>query len=335
MQVADTDEFGLVQVEDLKEVSQDKKIGKVVPARKQYDRCTNELHDTSPAGTNHANDQAVCQNSKKRGRKAKERVGAICPGEKAGSAVGISLDSNEESEDMFKTSKRGKKFRAASVGAETLDDGNKDKVTELPASLGKKKRRKGDYTTKSGKNCNKILVENQTQKPVSSKKQRLDSMQNDSEQVSTGRNQINKDTIAELSALLVPLANKEKASDSMKKPGKFSRKAKSNVHGMRGKRNSKLSCSSNSKDESADDIQAGYADNLHANDAHTTGNIQNNRDVRSLADPSTQKKLPSLTNNVVLQRCQNILGQVQCAFCLSSEESEVFSHFILILFHAT
>ncbi|PON71644.1 BRCA1-associated [Parasponia andersonii] len=324
-QVADTEDFGVVKEENTKEISQDKKRGKV-PAKKQDDGCTTELCDIPTPGNNYAKKQAGCQNSKKRGRKAKETVGATCPGKKANPSLGFNADSNEKSQDMFKTSKRSKKVRAAFVGAETLDDASKDTITKLPASLGKKKRCKEDFTSeKPGNSCDKIDARNQIQQPVCSKQQRLGSMRKDSDVVSKGRNHTNKDTtdkdtISKLSALLVPLANRDKASDAMEKPSKFSSKVKSNDHGLRRKRK-KVSCIGNSNNEKVDGIQAGYAD-VHANEAHTTGNIQNNMDVGSLPDPSTVKELPSLTNDVVLQRCQNIPVKIQCAFCLSSEESE-------------
>ncbi|XP_062094809.1 protein BREAST CANCER SUSCEPTIBILITY 1 homolog isoform X2 [Humulus lupulus] len=298
MQVADE---LVVQAEDLK-VLQGKTRGKKVLARKQDNGCTNEFCDTSLPGTTNANDQAGCQSSKKRGRKVKKEVGATCPEKNAKEALGISDDSNEKGQERLNTFKRAKKILAASDGAETLDEGNKDTRTELPISLGKKKRCKDLTSKKPGSNCDKIHVQNQIQHPVRLKKQRLGSMQNDSEEASTVKNQTTEDAIANLSALLVPLANKIKPSESMNEPSKLSSKANSSDHGLRNKRKLKVSFIGDSTGEIADDIPKKL-------------------DVGSLTDPSKVKKL-SLTDDKVLQRCQNIPSKIQCAFCLSSEESE-------------
>ncbi|KAM6551970.1 hypothetical protein CsatB_001778 [Cannabis sativa] len=295
MQVADNDELA-VQAEDLKEVPRDKTRGKKVLARKEGNGSTNELCDTSLLGTNYAND---CQSSKKRGRKAKKTGGATCPEKNAKEALGISVDSNNKGQETLSTLKRAKKIRAASEGAETLDEENRDTSSELPISLGKKKRCK-DLSSKSPcSNSDKIPGQNQIH-PVNLKKQRLDSMQNDSEEA----DQTNEDAIANLSALLVPLANKIKPSESMKESNKLSSiaKAKSSDHGLRNKRKLKVSFIGDSTGDIADDIQQ-------------------NLDVGGFTDPSKVKKL-SLTGDVVLQRCQNIPSKIQCAFCLSSEETQ-------------
>jgi hypothetical protein len=73
--------------------------------------------------------------------------------------------------------------------------------------------------------------------------------------------------------------------------------------------------------------------------------VQGKSVVKVQDDSSVVQKLPSLMNNVVLQKCGTISNKFQCAFCLSSEESEVsltplifffphdfpFPHYALIL----
>lgn len=325
MQVSDTDEFDVAQ-EDLKNVSQEKKVGKAVPEGnvtsmniRQDDRYTVELPDISPPGANNANDQTGVKKSKKRGRKAK--AGITCPLKSANPVPGTNVDSNEKSQGMFKTRKRSKKVHAPCGRAEASDEGNKDMTIELPAPFRKKKRCNEDLALKKdGKNCNEIHVQNQTQHAVSTKEQRSDTMQNDSEEVSKRKNSTQKDTIAQLSALFVPLVNSDKASDTRAKPSTPSIKSKSINVGLRSRGKSKISCSANSKDEIGGDIQAGPVNDIHAKEVQPTGHIQSNL---GLDDPSIVKKLPSLTNNMVLQRCGNTPSKIQCAFCLSSEDTEV------------
>lgn len=65
---------------------------------------------------------------------------------------------------------------------------------------------------------------------------------------------------------------------------------------------------------------------------HASENIQDSPDARALADPVLVKKLPSLTNDKVLLRCETSLSKNQCAFCLSSEESEVIPYSLKYFF---
>lgn len=303
MQVADTNEFDVAQ-EDLKEISQGKKVGKAM-------------------------DQMGVKNSKKRGRKAKEKVGITCSLKSANLVLGTNEDSNEKSQGVFKTHKRSKKVHAPCGGAESLDDGIIDMTTELPAPLGKKKRCNNDFTSNDGKSRNEIHVQNQTPQPVTSKKKKSDSLPKDSEEVCKRENQTKKDAIAQLSALLVPLVNKVNVYDSRENPSTCSRKSKSSNCGLRSQGKSKSPCSADSKDEIPDDIQAGSVNNIHVKEAQTMGNIQRNLGVGSLADTSTVKKSPSLANDMVLQRCENISSKIQCAFCLSSEDTEVIIPLIM------
>ncbi|EXB51997.1 Protein BREAST CANCER SUSCEPTIBILITY 1-like protein [Morus notabilis] len=315
MQVSDTDEFDVAEGKAVPE-------GNVISMNiRQDDRYTVELPDISPRGAINANDQTGVKKSKKRGREAK--VGITCPLKSANPVPGTNVDSNEKSQDMFKTRKRSKKVHAPCGRAEASDEGNKDMTIELPASFGKKKRCNEDLALKKdGKNCNEIHVQNQTQHAVSTKEQRSDTMQNDSEEVSKRKNSTQKDTIAQLSALFVPLVNTDKASDTRAKPSRPSRKSKSTNVRLRSRGKSKISCSVNSKDEIGGDIQAGPVNDIHAKEVQTTRHIQSNLDVGSLDDPPIVKKLPSLTNNMVLQRCGNTPSKIQCAFCLSSEDTE-------------
>ena len=341
MQVVD---IGVVQEKDPNELANDEKRGQ------RLSTANVRFMDTiSPPGTSNLDDQVLGKNPKKRGRKARETAGTTRSVKNANLAHEIDVDSDKSSQDMNKTRacKRGKKVHlsvtatkptpenadAVPVGSKASDETHKNMMTELPASLGRKKQCNENLTSKkAGKNSNKIHVQNEKHEhhPVSTKKA-PNATENGPGEASDGKNQASKDTIAQLSALFVPLANKDIGSESGDKAATPSQKSKSS-DGLRSKRKSRLSCSSNSKDVITHDIQTGSVKSLHANEAKTTENIPNNMDTRSLADPLIVKKPPSWTNDVVLQRCENSLGKIQCAFCLSSEESEVFIAWISISF---
>lgn len=354
MQVANI-EFGGVHEKELKEASHDKQKGKEGPAEnainmksKPDDGSTSVLRDISNPRTKTANNQAGKRNSKKRGRKARETTGNTNAMEGTDPASEINVDPNNGSLDsslkLSKTCKRRKKSRscttatnpksenvvASFVQAGTFDHGDENMVNELLSPLGKKENSYEDFTQKkAGKSSQKIQVQDQIQHPVKSRKQNLDSldsMQNGLGEVYKIQNEKNDGGVPQLSCLSVPTVDNGKAVDSRDKPNTRSRRLKSCEHELRSKKRSTVSSDGKSRNIKINETLGGqvtHIDDLQAKETHATDTIQDSPDARDLADPALVKKLPSLANDLVLQRCKTTLAKKQCAFCLSSEESEV------------
>ncbi|KAF3450350.1 hypothetical protein FNV43_RR06430 [Rhamnella rubrinervis] len=352
MEVADT-EIGGVHVKELKEASHDKRKGKEVPdanainmKSKPDNGSTSVLHDISNPGTKTANSQAGNLKSKKRGRKAREATGNTNALDGIDPASEINIDLNNGSIDsslkLSKICKRRKKSRpcttaanpksenvvASSAQGGTFDHGGENMVNELPSLLGKKENNNEDFTWKAGKKSQKTQVQDQIQHAVRSRKQKLDSldsMQNELGEVSEIQNEMTQGGVPKLSFLSVPTADNGKVVDSRDRRSTRSRRLKSCDHEPRSKKGSTVSSGGNSNSIIVNETRGGqvtHIDDFQAKETHATDTIQDSPDDRDLADPALVKKVPSLTNDVVLQRCKTTLVKKQCAFCLSSEESE-------------
>lgn len=359
MQVTDA-EFGGADEKDQKVASQGKKTSKEVPAENAIykksepdDGITVVLRDISNPGTKNSNNQAVNHNSKKRGRKARETTGNARAMKNTGPASIINVDSHNGSQNsslkLSMARKRSKNSHPCTVAASptsknttvSVPDGTVDHcydnvITRLPSPQGNNQNNNENFTgKKTGKRCQKSHVKDPTQHPARAKnKSPDDSMQNVLD-VSNIPNQKNEGGICQLSFLSVPTADSCKAVDSKDKPSIRSRRFSS--RDLESKKGSRFSSDRNSKNNMGNEMQGSQdarISNLQAKETHAN-TIQDRPNARVLFEPALVKKLPSLTNDAVLRRCETTLGKNQCAFCLSSEESEVFPtpFFFHIIFH--
>ncbi|XP_015868465.3 protein BREAST CANCER SUSCEPTIBILITY 1 homolog [Ziziphus jujuba] len=335
MQIDDTEIDG-VNEKELKEASKDKKTGKEVltdnaicPKSKPDNGNTNVLPEISIPGRKNANNQ-VGNSNDKRGRKVRETTGKTNPingrnpdNGSQGSSLKLSkrCKRSKKSHPQTIAAKRtNKKAVSFTIQTETLDHRDENMVSELPSSLGKKENTNQDITLKkNGKNCKKIHVQNKIQR---SRKQNMDSlvsMKNVVEEVSKIQNQKNEGVVPHLPVLSIPTAHNDKTVNFRDKPSNLSRKFESSDEEPRSKKKFRVSSVGNSKNDMANET---HLNNHHTKETLATENIQDSHDAMALPDLALVKKLPSLTNDMILQRCETTPSETQCAFCLSSEESE-------------
>jgi BRCA1-associated RING domain protein 1 len=238
---------------------------------------------------------------------------------------------NNDSLNLDETRKRSKKtcfgtsatkatpknVHAVSVGTETLNHGEGSMVTKTPASLGKKEGHEDFTLENSGKRRKKIDC------LVRSEKRKLDSVKdNMHEEISKIDNNKNEHTIPELAPLPIPRPDDKKASNFRQKPRKLGKETNSCDREQRSKKKMKVSSDHILKDDLVNDIQEGHA-YVPAKETQLNEKIQCNPDVKAQDDSSVVQKLPSQINKIILRKCETVSNKFQCAFCLSSEESEV------------
>uniref|UniRef100_A0A2N9G1B9 BRCT domain-containing protein n=1 Tax=Fagus sylvatica TaxID=28930 RepID=A0A2N9G1B9_FAGSY len=237
---------------------------------------------------------------------------------------------NNDSLNLDETRKRSKKtcfgtsatkatpknVHAVSVGTETLNHGEGSMVTKTPASLGKKEGHEDFTLENSGKRRKKIDC------LVRSEKRKLDSVKdNMHEEISKIDNNKNEHTIPELAPLPIPRPDDKKASNFRQKPRKLGKETNSCDREQRSKKKMKVSSDHILKDDLVNDIQEGHA-YVPAKETQLNEKIQCNPDVKAQDDSSVVQKLPSQINKIILRKCETVSNKFQCAFCLSSEESE-------------
>ncbi|KAM2042974.1 hypothetical protein ACFXTH_036469 [Malus domestica] len=345
MQVGE-DENDRVLLKELKEILQNKKsveLSAKSARSKRNKKSTGNmdfLPDLPAAGTN-----AVTNESDKRGRKAKNLTKRKCatshtdPGTdinvtSKGSEVfyeGQACENNGSS--LAKTRKRSKKEHSSvvvtkptyenvhvlSTRADSRINGDENGITVSPTSLGKNAGGDEPFSKKAGKMCREVNDKNKIDRPVRSKKQKMVSMrQTMLEEVSEIQKQANKDTPTELSLINLPTDN-QKASESRNKSRKLARKDKLGDRELKRNKKVKVSSDDNSKDNTSVEIGEGHG-HVNGNGNQPAEKSKGNCNV--VTNQSPVQKLPSLTKNVVLKRCEAIPSKIQCAFCLASEESE-------------
>ncbi|KAG6695789.1 hypothetical protein I3843_09G113500 [Carya illinoinensis] len=271
-------------------------------------------------------------------RKASERA-QKCAKRHIDSDFGIYVDLNEASENFLqqvscnnesvgKTSIRGKKIgygtsatkptpeSAHTVSLETETLSHENVVTETSPSFGKKEGKDKSYTLKkAGKRPEKINCS------VRSGKRKLDSVKDTMlEEVPSIQKRKTEDAIPTLAPLSIPRAENKEASDYTHKLSKHAKETKSCDRELRSKNKLKVS-DSIWKDDLVNDIRESPTC-VPACETQLNEKIQGKSDFKVQDDISVMPKLPSPINEVVLQKCETISNKFQCAFCLSSEESE-------------
>ncbi|CAB4276528.1 unnamed protein product [Prunus armeniaca] len=355
MQVPDNDDIDRVQVKELKEISQNKKLDEAHSAKGARSRNSRQssgnmyfLPDIPPAGTKD-DSQVVSNELNKQGRQTRNISKRKCATSHTDPGVDVSVNVNSKGSKVFyeepvcknnssslaKTSKRSKKehpsvvamkptsenVHVLSTEAETQNNGDDKGITESPTSLGKSEGGSAPPSKKAGKICNEVNAKSQMHCPVRSRKQKMVSMPNKMlEEVSEVQKQANKDTTTESSLINFSTVDNKKASEFGNKSRKLPREAKLCDRELKNNKKAKVSSDGNSKDDTFVRVGEGHG-NVNENGNQPTEKIEGNCDVTT--DRSPVQKLSSLTNNLVLQRCEAIPSKIQCAFCLSSEESEV------------
>jgi BRCA1-associated RING domain protein 1 len=375
-QVANVEEINEIQENELEAALQDVTTNEEPSTKNEKYKNSKQgsgtpdvvLPNLSSPRTEDSNDQIGSNKSNKSGkiRKASERAKKKCPKRHTDSDFEIYVDLNKASENFIQeqtldnkysldnTSKRSKRSRngtsatkptpknihAVSVGTETLNHGGGSAVIETPLSLGKKEVNNEVFSLKkAGKRYKKI------DSSVRSEKRKLDSLKDNvlKESVKT-QNQKDLDTNPELAPLSIAMADYKKASDFGQKPSKPGKETKSRGQELRSRKKLRVSSDAILNDELVNNIQEGHTCDP-ARETQLIEKVQGKSVVKVQDDSSVVQKLPSLMNNVVLQKCGTISNKFQCAFCLSSEESEVsltplifffphdfpFPHYALIL----
>ncbi|KAL6201474.1 hypothetical protein ACLB2K_025188 [Fragaria x ananassa] len=330
MQVADNDQIDRIQVKELKEASQNKKIGEQVTAEKARSRNSKQKsgnfilppylpHDN----TEDANHQLFGNQSNKRGRQARNITKSKC----ATSHMDLVKDRNanfKSSEDSYqehgcknrdssvaKAGKRSKKAHPSQLATKPTSES----VCTLMNVPTDENRKVSDVKNKSmklareAKSCDRELKFNKKAKVSSG---------DDSEdkEVSEIKKQANKSAPTELSLIRPTNVNRE-----LSEVQKRAREAKSCNQELKITKKVKVSFDGSSKDEAVIEIEEGHH-NVNENGNQPTEKSKDDSNGRLFTDGSSMRKLPTLKNGVAFRRCDAIASKIQCAFCLSSEESE-------------
>lgn len=245
--------------------------------------------------------------SKKRGRKAREKISQEQIGEPKNSIDRVHVDSNiplevthEQALDnkhkysnLGKASRRSKRACFNTSTISTLRTACTVPDTLGVLSIGETKIVKSSYKQENAKHClQETAIKNQMKR---SGKQSMD--------------QTNEFAASASSIFTVQTDNNGKASNSRQCKSKLSRKSMSCGKELRTTKRSKLSSDCISKTKNSEEILPNES-------------IHHGLDVMNLNDTSKEKHCP-LMDETVLRKCESHVKKYQCVFCLSSEESEV------------
>jgi BRCA1-associated RING domain protein 1 len=351
IQVENVEEINEIQEKELEAALQDvttneepsTKNEKCMKSKRGSGTADGVLPNVSSPRTEGSSDQIGSNKSNKSGniRKASERAKKKCPTKQhTDSDFEIYIDLNKASENFIqeqtlddnysldKTSKRSKKSHIGTSATKPTPKsvhGDESAVIETPLSLGEKEGNNEVFTLKkAGKRHKKIDCS------VRSEKRKLDSLKNNVlKDIVKTRNQKDEDTNTKLEPLSIAMADYKKVSGFRQKPSKPGKETKLRGQELRSRKKSKVSSDGILKDKLVNDIQEGHT-YVPARKTQLNEKVQGKFDVKVQDDSSAVQKLPSLMNKVVLQKCGIISNKFQCAFCLSSEESEVSSLTLLI-----
>lgn len=219
---------------------------------------------------------------------------------------------------------------AASVRTEIVDQHGKNIGSDLPTSLGKKQGSDEDlHFMKTRKKCRKINSQTEEDFCTKSKRQKVDSTEvNVLEKVSVVQKKTYKDTVPQPS--LIPTFEDADKKESLLK-GKTTKTAKKTKTSSNLKcdkesqwnKRMKASFSGISKDGLVEESKVREGCSSTANETQSPEGVRGSSDIRVLDDSSKQKKLHK-TQRGALRKCETLAHKIQCSFCHSSENSEVF-----------
>ncbi|CAK7350161.1 unnamed protein product [Dovyalis caffra] len=315
------------------------------------------LVNRSPAIVKSARNQIGRNISNKRGRTAKDATLRKCARKNADKDLevtvaakrvsGKTMEKELEGKEFFLTSKEIEKWNKKDGGLkgedvssvsvrETLDMDDENTATDqLPISLDKKQgcsdlKRKENGSGKISPEC---------------KEQKLDSIEiNMINEVFSNQNHMDNDESSHVYLLSVPLVEDKKISDINGKPSKQGEEVKSALSSedyqeFKCKKNMEVSLDGILEDGLVNDHQEGPGI-VFAEEAHSTENINNNSAKATESAEKVQASLNtgSLDNSATLgEHCKEndmamlklkLNYNIQCAFCLSSEDSEASGEMI-------
>ncbi|GMI70669.1 hypothetical protein HRI_000736200 [Hibiscus trionum] len=198
--------------------------------------------------------------------------------------------------------------------------------TRLPAVVGKGKCGDEYENLRSAKTCRKITAQSQKKSCAKSKKQKPSLAKVDiPKEVSPVQSSTNENMIQQKSSVLIPLAHDSSVKHVRKGLNKRAREVKlatslKSEKTSSCKKKMKVSFSGDTKSGLAEDQQQQQQGNSNASSERLNEKVHGSPTV-GISDGSTVKKLP-LANGVALRKCETITNKTQCAFCLSTEDSE-------------
>ncbi|MBA0759738.1 hypothetical protein Gotri_022575 [Gossypium trilobum] len=202
----------------------------------------------------------------------------------------------------------------------------KQEDTPLAAIVGMGKCGDENENLRVVKRCRKITAQCQNKSCSKLKKQKLSLVKVDTpKEVLTVCGQTNEYMIQQKSSLPVPLAHENAAEQFRKGLSKHTREVKL-APTLKSEKNS--GCKKKIKVSFSDDMKSG----LPEDQQQQGGNVSlervsekvHGRTTVGISESSMVKKLP-LANGVALHKCETITIKIQCAFCLSMEETEAIN----------
>jgi len=328
-----------VQVEDTDEI--DENIEELVAALQENQTSIdawntnfenpngNQLAEALPPGMSSeirsSDDLNGKKKSTKRSRKAREksRQDLIrelnCQSDEINMDAGItskvieeqSLDYKHKASNLKKSNKRGKKVSFVTSTESTPPIGCTVSNILGVQNNGARKTAKSSYTSESKQDnemqCpEKIAGKRQARR---SGKQRVDVVDDPPEDLTSVQNQCKELAGSASSSLRLQVDSNRNTVNARKRKSSLSRKFMPCITERKSTKKSKLSPEFISKTKNGEEIKP-------------TESTKQGTDVRPLNDSSKENHC-SLMNQPVLRKCVSHVKEYQCAFCLSSEESEV------------
>lgn len=213
---------------------------------------------------------------------------------------------------------------AASVRTEIVDQHGKNIGSDLPTSLGKKQGSDEDlHFMKTRKKCWKINSQTEEDFCTKSKRRKVDSTEvNVLEKVSVVQKKTYKDTVPQPS--LIPTFEDADKKESLLK-GKTTKTAKKTKTSSNLKCDKELQWNKRMKASFSGISKDGLVGESKVQEgcSSTANETQSPEGVRGSSDIGALEKLHK-TQRGALQKCETLAHKIQCSFCHSSENSEVF-----------
>ncbi|KAE8726055.1 Breast cancer susceptibility1, putative isoform 2 [Hibiscus syriacus] len=307
MQVEDTEESAL-QVENTVTSSRTKCVSHKIGRRKSWELATKQ-RKTSP-------------------KKMVDRTSSHISGDHVNLGKGSEDFNKKQEADCSRSSlylaKTRKNRNVAGLGHHENAEIPKQDDRQLPSVVDKGKCGVIYENLSSAKSCRKVTDQFQKKSCSKSKKQKPSLEKVDiPKEVSTVQSPTNENMIQQKPSLPIPLAHDSGA----KQVGKGSIKRATEVKLTTSEKTS--SCKKKMKVSLIGDTKSGLAEGQQQQQQQGNSNVFSERPnekfhgspTGGISDGSTVKKLP-LANGVTLYKCETITNKTQCAFCLSTEETE-------------
>ncbi|MBA0850065.1 hypothetical protein Goshw_024745 [Gossypium schwendimanii] len=201
----------------------------------------------------------------------------------------------------------------------------KQEDTPLAAIVGMGKCGDENENLRMVKRCRKITAQCQNKSCSKLKKQKLSLVKVDTpKEVLNVCGQTNEYMIQQKSPLPVPLAHENAAEQFRKELSKHTREVKL-APTLKSEKNS--GCKKKIKVSFSDDMKSGLPEDQQQQGGNANISLErvsekvHGRTTVGISESSIVKKLP-LANGVALHKCETITIKIQCAFCLSMEETE-------------